>query len=55
MRLHGIGRDARKRYTAGTRYYKVEAAGFKDKLTDLAAAIGLAQLTRAGELRAGER
>ena len=53
MRLHGIGRDAWKRYTAaGTWYYEIEAAGFKDNLTDLAAAIGLAQLERAAELRA---
>jgi perosamine synthetase len=53
MRLHGIGRDAWKRYTAsGTWYYEIEAAGFKDNLTDLAAAIGLVQLERAWELRA---
>jgi perosamine synthetase len=52
MRLHGIGRDAWKRYTAsGTWYYEIEAAGFKDNLTDLAAAIGLAQLDRAWEMR----
>ena len=48
MRLHGIGRDAWKRYTAaGSWYYEIEAAGFKDNLTDLAAAIGLVQLERA--------
>ena len=53
MRLHGIGRDAWKRYTAsGSWYYEIEAAGFKDNLTDLAAAIGLVQLERAAELRA---
>lgn len=53
MRLHGIGRDAWKRYTAaGSWYYEIEAAGFKDNLTDVAAAIGLAQLGRARELRA---
>ena len=53
MRLHGIGRDAWKRYTAaGTWYYEIEAAGFKDNLTDLAAALGLAQLERAVALRA---
>ena len=52
MRLHGIGRDAWKRYTdAGSWYYEIQAAGFKDNLTDLAAAIGLAQLARAEELR----
>jgi perosamine synthetase len=53
MRLHGIGRDAWKRYTAaGSWYYEIEAAGFKVNLTDLAAAIGLAQLQRAREFRA---
>jgi perosamine synthetase len=53
MRLHGIGRDAWKRYTAGgSWYYEIEAAGFKDNLTDLAAAVGLVQLGRAQELRA---
>jgi perosamine synthetase len=53
MRLHGIGRDAWKRYTsAGSWYYEIEAAGFKDNLTDLAASIGLVQLERAAELRA---
>ena len=53
MRLHGIGRDAWKRYTAtGSWYYEIEAAGFKDNLTDIAAAIGLVQLERARDLRA---
>ena len=51
MRLHGIGRDAWKRYTAaGSWYYEIEAPGFKDNLTDIAAAIGLVQLERAREL-----
>ena len=53
MRLHGISRDAWKRYSAaGSWYYEIEAAGFKYNLTDLAAALGLAQLARADELRA---
>ena len=52
MRLHGISRDAWKRYTAGgTWYYEIEDVGFKYNLTDLAAAIGLVQLERADELR----
>jgi dTDP-4-amino-4,6-dideoxygalactose transaminase len=52
MRLHGISRDAWDRYTAaGSWYYEVEAAGFKDNLTDLAAAIGTVQLRRARDLR----
>lgn len=52
MRLHGISRDAWKRYTAsGSWYYEIEDVGFKYNLTDLAAAIGLAQLERAEEMR----
>jgi dTDP-4-amino-4,6-dideoxygalactose transaminase len=53
MSLHGISRDAWKRYTAGgSWYYEVEAAGFKDNMTDIAAALGLAQLQRADAMRA---
>lgn len=52
MRLHGISRDAWKRYTAsGSWYYEIQDAGFKYNLTDLAAAIGLVQLTRAEAMR----
>jgi len=47
MRLHGIGRDAWKRYGAeGSWYYEVLEAGFKYNLTDLQAALGLAQLAK---------
>jgi dTDP-4-amino-4,6-dideoxygalactose transaminase len=52
MRLHGVSRDAWKRYTAtGSWYYEIEEAGFKYNLTDLAAALGLVQLGRAQALR----
>jgi dTDP-4-amino-4,6-dideoxygalactose transaminase len=53
MRLHGIDRDAWNRFTTDSlRWeYDVVAAGFKYNLPDLAAAIGLAQLERAEELR----
>ncbi len=52
MRLHGISRDAWKRYAAGgSWYYEIEDVGFKYNLTDLAAAIGLVQLRRADETR----
>ena len=52
MRLHGISRDAWKRYSAsGSWYYEIESAGFKDNLTDIAASLGLVQLARARELR----
>ncbi|HEX5466640.1 MAG TPA: DegT/DnrJ/EryC1/StrS aminotransferase family protein [Candidatus Limnocylindrales bacterium] len=56
MRLHGISRDAWKRYSAGGHwYYEIEEAGFKYNLTDLAAAIGLVQLARADELQAARQ
>jgi dTDP-4-amino-4,6-dideoxygalactose transaminase len=52
MRLHGISRDAWKRYTAaGSWLYEIEDIGFKYNLTDIAAAIGIVQLGRAEEMR----
>jgi perosamine synthetase len=48
MSLHGISRDAWKRYTAeGSWYYEIIAPGFKYNLTDIAAAIGIHQLRKA--------
>jgi dTDP-4-amino-4,6-dideoxygalactose transaminase len=48
MSLHGISRDAWKRYTAeGNWYYEIVAPGFKYNLTDIASALGLAQLRKA--------
>ena len=56
MSLHGIGRDAWKRYQAGgSWFYEIEAAGYKYNLSDLAAALGLVQLSRAEELLAARR
>jgi dTDP-4-amino-4,6-dideoxygalactose transaminase len=54
MRLHGINRDVWDRFTAGGAVweYDVVAPGFKYNMPDVAAAIGLAQLERAWELRA---
>lgn len=47
MSLHGISKDAWKRYTAeGSWYYEIIAPGFKYNLTDIAAAIGIAQLAK---------
>jgi dTDP-4-amino-4,6-dideoxygalactose transaminase len=47
MSLHGISRDAWKRYTAeGSWYYEISAPGFKYNMPDLAAALGLAQLRK---------
>jgi dTDP-4-amino-4,6-dideoxygalactose transaminase len=52
MRLHGISRDAWKRYTAaGSWFYEIEDIGFKYNLTDIAAAIGIVQLRRAEQMR----
>jgi len=51
LRLHGISRDAWKRYTvAGDWYYEVVEAGFKYNMTDTQAAMGLVQLRRADGL-----
>jgi perosamine synthetase len=51
MSLHGMSKDAWKRYTsAGSWYYEVVAPGFKYNLTDMAAALGRVQLSRADEL-----
>jgi dTDP-4-amino-4,6-dideoxygalactose transaminase len=45
MALHGISRDAWKRYSAeGSWFYEISAPGFKYNMTDVAAAMGLAQL-----------
>jgi dTDP-4-amino-4,6-dideoxygalactose transaminase len=47
IRLHGISRDAWKRYTAeGSWYYEVAMKGFKYNMTDINAALGLHQLDR---------
>lgn len=51
MSLHGISRDAWKRYTAeGSWYYEIVAPGYKYNLTDVAAAIGIQQLRKADQL-----
>jgi dTDP-4-amino-4,6-dideoxygalactose transaminase len=52
MALHGITRDAWKRYTAeGSWFYEVSDPGFKYNLTDIAAALGRVQLRRLQEMR----
>ena len=53
MRLHGISRDVFDRYTstAPSWHYEVVAPGFKDNMTDMAAALGRVQLTRASAMR----
>ena len=48
MSLHGISSDAWKRYTAeGSWYYEITAPGFKYNMSDIQAALGLVQLSRA--------
>jgi dTDP-4-amino-4,6-dideoxygalactose transaminase len=48
MALHGISKDAWKRYTAeGSWYYEIVAPGFKYNMPDVAAALGIAQLRKA--------
>jgi dTDP-4-amino-4,6-dideoxygalactose transaminase len=52
MRLHGIERDAWKRYRGdGSWFYEVLEAGFKYNLTDFQSAIGLVQLAKCGAMR----
>ncbi len=47
LRLHGISKDAWKRYTEeGSWYYEVIEAGYKYNMTDIQAALGLAQLRK---------
>jgi len=51
MSLHGISRDAWKRFTAeGSWYYEIIAPGFKYNLTDIASAIGIHQVRKADRL-----
>jgi perosamine synthetase len=51
MRLHGIDRDAWKRYSSeGSWYYEIIAPGFKYNITDIAASLGITQLKKANEL-----
>ena len=53
LSLHGMSRDAWKRYTAtGSWYYEVVAPGWKYNLSDVLAAIGLGQLERFDEMQA---
>src|SRR5262249_8700563 len=47
MRLHGIERDAWKRYRGdGSWFYSVLEAGFKYNITDIQSAMGLVQLAK---------
>lgn len=54
MRLHGIDRDAFDRFRSErpSWYYEVIAPGYKYNMTDVAAALGLVQLSRIDEFAA---
>ena len=52
MSLHGLSRDAWRRFAAGAPWqYEIFQPGYKYNLTDIAAAIGIHQLRRAGEFQ----
>lgn len=52
MRLHGMNKDAWKRYAQGGAWaYDIVAPGFKYNLPDIAAALGIPQLKRSDEFR----
>jgi len=52
MSLHGISKDAWKRYTAeGSWYYEITAPGYKYNMPDVLAALGLAQLRKVDTMR----
>jgi dTDP-4-amino-4,6-dideoxygalactose transaminase len=52
LSLHGMSRNAWNRYgTEGTWFYDVVSPGFKYNMTDIQAALGLAQLARFGNLQ----
>ncbi len=56
LSLHGMNRDAWKRYSAeGSWYYEVVAPGFKYNMTDIQAAIGTVQLKRLMTMQARRR
>jgi len=56
LRFHGIERDAWKRYgRGGDPEYDIHTPGFKYNLTDIQAALGLAQLSRLEKLNSRRR
>lgn len=56
LSLHGLSHDAWKRYSrTGSWGYDVVELGYKDNMTDVAAAIGLAQLEKFAEMQRRRR
>ena len=50
MRLHGLSKQAWSRYAGGSWRYDIVAPGYKYNLSDMAAAMGIVQLSRAKEM-----
>lgn len=50
MSLHGLSKQAWSRYSGGGWSYDITAPGYKYNLTDIAAAMGRAQLVRAAQM-----
>ena len=47
LSMHGMSKDAWKRYEdTGSWYYEIEAAGFKQNMTDIQASLGIHQLRK---------
>jgi perosamine synthetase len=55
FRNHGISSDARQRQASGQWYYEMVLLGFNYRLTDVACALGLSQLTNLSENLARRR
>ncbi len=53
--LHGMSRDARKNGHGGNWFYQVDEPGFKYTMTDVQAAMGLAQLRKLDRFQARRR
>lgn len=52
IRLHGMSRDAWKRYSSkGSWYYEITDQGYKYNMTDIQASIGLCQLRKLSEMQ----
>jgi len=52
LRMHGIGKNAWRRYRKGGSWrYDVAECGFKANMTDMQAALGLSQLRREAQIR----
>ena len=56
LRLHGISKDAWKRYSAqGSWYYEIEECGWKYNMTDIQASLGIHQLRKLDDFIAARR